>query len=267
MYKGYILKHNFPTLGLVSAFVDNVQQLLFAVVDTENDVAANEQQLLPLITSQLQQLLISSRVHAEQVPGLVHIFNRQINTVRQQLLQDAEFIFRYDPAADCLEEVILTYPGFYAIAVYRVANILYKQQVAILPRMMSEIAHSKTGIDINAGANIGCPFFIDHGTGIVIGETTEIGNNVKIYQGVTLGAIMVHKEDAAKKRHPTILNDVVIYSGSTILGGNTVIGSHSIIGGNTWLTSSVPSNSIVYHTAQTVVKDRNSINEPINFII
>jgi len=132
---------------------------------------------------------------------------------------------------------------------------------------MSEYAHSKTGIDINPGAQIGCPFFIDHGTGVVVGETAVIGNNVKIYQGVTLGALAVKKEDAQVKRHPTIEDDVIIYAGSTILGGNTVIGRGSIIGGNTWITKSIPALSIVYHKNQTVVNDRKDFEEPINFII
>ena len=138
----------------------------------------------------------------------------------------------YDPAAKSLDEIILSYPGFYAIIVYRLAHILYEQNISILPRMMSEQAHSKTGIDINAGAKIGCPFFIDHGTGIVVGETTIIGNAVKLYQGVTLGALAVRKEDAAVKRHPTIEDNVVIYAGSTILGGETTVGNDCIIGGD-----------------------------------
>jgi serine O-acetyltransferase len=173
----------------------------------------------------------------------------------------------FDPAAYSLEEVIISYPGFSAITVYRLAHELYKMSVPIIPRMMSEYAHSKTGIDINPGASIGCPFFIDHGTGIVIGETTHIGNNVKLYQGVTLGALSVRKEDVQQKRHPTIEDNVVIYAGSTILGGTTLIGHDSIIGGNTWIIDSVQPWSIVYHKNQTIITNRKDFTEPLNFII
>ena len=173
----------------------------------------------------------------------------------------------YDPAANSIEEVILSYPGFLAITIHRLAHILYIQKVPVIPRMMSEISHSKTGIDINPGAKIGCPFFIDHGTGVVIGETTIIGHSVKIYQGVTLGALSVKKEEATIKRHPTIEDNVVLYSGSTILGGTTTIGHNCIIGGNTWITESVKPYSVVYHKNQSVISDRNFENEPINFII
>jgi serine O-acetyltransferase len=146
--------------------------------------------------------------------------------------------------------VIRTYPGFYAIAAHRIAHCLLLNGVNLIPRIISEHAHRQTGIDIHPGAIIGDHFCIDHGTGIVIGETTTIGNHVKIYQGVTLGGLSVKKEDAEKKRHPTIENHVVIYAGASILGGDTVIGEGSIIGGNVWLTKSVPKNSKVYYQAK-----------------
>ncbi len=168
--------------------------------------------------------------------------------IRQRLRLDVEAADRGDPAARSQEEVILSYPGVEAIMVHRIAHELWIRDVAMIPRMMSEYIHGKTGIDIHPGATIGDYFFIDHGTGVVIGETTVIGNNVKLYQGVTLGALSIKKELANSKRHPTIEDDVTIYAGATILGGTTVIGRGSIIGGNVWLTESVPPESRIYHT-------------------
>ncbi|MBW6463204.1 MAG: serine acetyltransferase [Firmicutes bacterium] len=168
----------------------------------------------------------------------------KIPEVRDILATDVEAAFDGDPAAKSLDEIIFSYPGIYAITIYRVAHLLYKHEVPLLPRIMTEHAHSKTGIDIHPGAEIGERFVIDHGTGVVIGETTVIGNNVRLYQGVTLGALSLPKDAGKKmrghKRHPNIEDDVIIYSGATILGGETVIGARSIIGGNVWLTESVP---------------------------
>ncbi|MBO4732253.1 MAG: serine acetyltransferase [Spirochaetaceae bacterium] len=168
-----------------------------------------------------------------------------IPEIRRLAKLDAEAALENDPAASSIEEVILSYPGLEAIIVYRVANFLQKNGVPIIPRIMTEYIHGKTGIDINPGATIGESFFIDHGTGVVIGETCIIGNNVKIYQGVTLGALSVAKELQNKKRHPTIEDNVTIYPGATILGGNTVIGENSIVGGNVWIIKSIPPNSKV----------------------
>ncbi len=164
--------------------------------------------------------------------------------IRRKVSLDADAAFRGDPAAKSTEEVILSYPGLEAILVYRIANFLYTSGVPIIPRIMSESVHGKTGIDINPGAAIGESFFIDHGTGVVIGETTTIGDNVKIYQGVTLGAMSVKKEFMNKKRHPTIEDDVTIYAGATILGGDTVIGRGCTISGNAWVTHSVPAGTV-----------------------
>ena len=174
-------------------------------------------------------------------------FFRELEKIYDLCIEDAEAILQGDPAAQDLAEVIRTYPGFFAISIYRIAHVLYKLEVPHLPRIFTEYAHGKTGIDIHPGAKIGRRFCIDHGTGIVIGETTTIGNNVKLYQGVTLGALSVSKEMAKTKRHPTIEENVVIYAGTTILGGKTVIGSDSIIGGNVWLTESVLPHSRVYY--------------------
>lgn len=170
--------------------------------------------------------------------------------VYDKIQLDIDAMFEGDPAAKTRQEVIRSYPGFYAIAAFRVAHALSKIGVNTIPRMITEHAHGKTGIDIHPNADIGDYFCIDHGTGVVIGETTIIGRRVKIYQGVTLGALSVNKEDAKVKRHPTIEDNVVIYAGATILGGNTIIGKDSVVGGNVWLTRSIPPGSKVYYQAQ-----------------
>ena len=173
----------------------------------------------------------------------------------QRINLDAVAIANNDPAANSVEEVYLSYPGFFAIAVYRLSHELYKMNLPLVPRLMTECAHKLTGTDINPGAHIGDSFFIDHATGVVIGETTVIRNNVKLYQGVTLGALYVERGLRNKKRHPTIEDNVTIYANATILGGETVIGANTIIGGNAWLTSSVPANSFVTH--DPVIKIKN----------
>ncbi|MEL4308444.1 serine O-acetyltransferase EpsC [Joostella sp. CR20] len=174
--------------------------------------------------------------------------------ILELLNYDAKAIANDDPAALSQEEVYLCYPGFYAIAIYRLAHELYKVGFPLVPRLMTECAHKLTGVDINPGAQIGKSFFIDHATGVVIGETAVIKNNVKIYQGVTLGALYVAKELQNTKRHPTIEDNVTIYANATILGGDTVIGANSVIGGNVWLTKSIPANSIVSHTPDIKIK-------------
>jgi serine O-acetyltransferase len=181
----------------------------------------------------------------ESLPGIYQVLNTDINA-----------IVTGDPAARSEFEVIRTYPGFFAICFYRIANALLKSDIPLLPRTLTEYAHSQTGIDIHPGAAIGEYLCIDHGTGIVIGETCIIGNHVKLYQGVTLGALSVDKNMAYLKRHPTVEDHVIIYSGATILGGDTIIGEHSIIGGNVWLTRSVPPYSSVYHKANIEVVER-----------
>lgn len=186
--------------------------------------------------------------------AIIDQFFDELPSVFESLLLDAQAIEANDPAASNLEEVVAVYPGFYAICVYRLAHVLLQLGVPLLPRMFTEHAHGRTGIDIHPGAQIGESFFIDHGTGVVIGETTEIGHHVKIYQGVTLGALSVAKGLAHHKRHPTIEANVVIYANATILGGRTVIGHDSIIGGNAWLTKSVPPQSQVFHQSQVEVR-------------
>lgn len=174
-------------------------------------------------------------------------FFEQLPEIQRLLLTDVQAGFDGDPAAKSKEEIIFSYPGLFAIYVYRLAHILYKEEIPFIPRVMSEYAHGRTGIDINPGATIGEYFFIDHGTGVVVGETTEIGNNVKLYQGVTLGALSTRmgQQLANVKRHPTIRDNVTIYSNSTVLGGETVVGENTIIGGNTFITESIPANTKV----------------------
>jgi len=194
-------------------------------------------------------------------------FTAKIPAIHDKLWFDAEAIYKGDPAAENIDEVILAYPGFTGILIYRIAHELYKLNLPIIPRILTEYAHEKTGIDIHPGAQIGSPFFIDHGTGIVIGETTVIGKNVKIYQGVTLGALSVNKSLAQTKRHPTIEDDVIIYSQAVILGGRTVIGKGSVVGGNAWITQSIPPNSIVYNKSEVRVRSSQEFEQSIDFII
>lgn len=267
-YPGFVLSHVLPSKDEVCRFTDELTRYLFHVTN-------HTDQFLKQHHIQHQQLQLQLAALIQSVGSLAKLdeativfeFFSELEAVKESLLEDAQLILEFDPAASSVEEVVLSYPGFLALMVHRLAHPLYLAKVPLIPRMMSEWAHSKTGIDINPGASIGCPFFIDHGTGVVIGETAIIGNGVKIYQGVTLGALAVRKEDAKSKRHPTIEDNVIIYAGSTILGGNTTIGHDSIIGGNTWITKSIPPFSIVYHKNQTVVSDRTDFEEPINFMI
>lgn len=190
-----------------------------------------------------------SRAFFQNLPALYQLLNTDISA-----------ILAGDPAATNEFEVVRAYPGFTAISFYRVAHALLKLEVPLLPRILTEFAHSKTGIDIHPGASIDEHFFIDHGTGIVIGETTHIGKHVKLYQGVTLGALSVNKNLAHTKRHPTVEDHVVIYSGATILGGETTVGHHSVIGGNVWLTASVPPGSLVFHNPEITVLEGKILN-------
>lgn len=175
---------------------------------------------------------------------------RDIPELRSLLNEDVRAAYEGDPAAKNVEEIVFSYPSIEAIVAYRIANRLYRRGVPMIPRIITEHAHSRSGVDISPGATIGKRFFIDHGTGVVIGETSVIGDDVKLYQGVTLGALSVPRRDDQRKRHPTIEDDVTIYAGATILGGETVIGRGSVIGGNVWLTTSVPPGSKVFGRAR-----------------
>lgn len=191
----------------------------------------------------LRKALASVRTEAARIDR----FFGQLPGIYEALLADADAICEGDPAATSRDEVILAYPGFFAIALYRPAHALHVLGAPLFPRLLTEFAHRETGIDIHPAARIGARFAIDHGTGIVIGETAVLGDAVKLYQGVTLGAASVRKTLSQTKRHPTIGNNVVIYANATILGGDTVVGDDSVIGGNVWLTHSVPPNSMITH--------------------
>ena len=235
----------------IDAFLERLLQFLFPEL---NNIRLNQEEDLALEYSELkfalEHLLEKTRAcESNQVMSICEFFFKELEVVYDLCMEDAQAIYEGDPAANDLKEVIRTYPGFLAIAIYRIAHILTRIEVPYLPRIFTEYAHSKTGIDIHPKAQIGRSFCIDHGTGVVIGETTLIGDHVKLYQGVTLGALSISKAMAQTKRHPTITDHVVIYAGATILGGDTIIGENSIIGGSVWLTESVLPNSRVYYTS------------------
>jgi serine O-acetyltransferase len=259
--------NSFPDKETAENFIDDLFDLLFG---SYNGKFSSEEKLgrqFADIRNTFSAILFDLVQDEAFVTGNTETLFAALPSIYHLLLKDAEAILNFDPAAQTIEEVLIAYPGFYATAIYRIAHQLYRQGIKTLPRILTEYAHSKTGIDIHPGASIGSSFFIDHGTGIVIGETCVIGDNVKIYQGVTLGALNVAKANASDKRHPTIEDNVIIYSGATILGGETVIGSNSVIGGNVWLTYSVPPNSVVYHKSEIKVRDKNPLSESFNFVI
>jgi serine O-acetyltransferase len=243
-----------PSRRRVETFVDSAVGLLFP--QHSADGSATEEQLLArisLLRAELNSMLhtVLPRQRSAEVAGeLIDL----LPTIYARLRDDAAAIVAGDPAAETLDEVIAAYPGFLAIAVYRIAHELHRLGVPTLPRLLAEVAHTRTGIDIHPGATIGRALCIDHGTGIVIGETAIIGDEVKLYQGVTLGALSVTKAAAGSKRHPTIEDRVVLYANATVLGGDIVVGHDSVIGGNVWLTTSVPPRSFVYHTSQIRVR-------------
>lgn len=199
----------------------------------------------------------------KKATDICNFFFKKLPEIQTMLQKDVNAGFLGDPAAQSKEEIIICYPGFYAISIYRFAHELYLQKVPLLPRIMTEYAHGKTGIDINAGAVIGENFFIDHGTGIVIGETCVIGKNVKIYQGVTLGALSTRggQQLSGVRRHPTVEDNVTIYAGATILGGDTVIGENSVIGGNCFITKTIPKNTKVFAALQELTLKPSNINK------
>lgn len=258
---------NFPNRQNVIAVLTDLQSLVFPGFRVAEEVTPYNiryitgmrvNHIIGVLTKEIQKALVYTVLHKKnecndsekskcfklaEKTAITIIEN--LPEIRRKIMLDAAAAFKGDPAAKSNEDIILSYPGLEAILVYRIANVLYKNGVPIIPRIMTEHVHGKTGIDINPGAAIGESFFIDHGTGVVIGESTTIGNNVKIYQGVTLGALSVKKELMNKKRHPTIEDDVTIYAGATILGGETVIGRGCTIGGNTWVTHSIPAGTVL----------------------
>jgi serine O-acetyltransferase len=258
---------NFPNRQNVVSVLQDIQSLIFPGFRVAEDISpANIRyitgmrvnNIIAMLTKEIQKSLVYTVTQQQGNSSNVensHCFKlaeetsfalvEEIPEIRRRIQLDTAAMLNGDPAARSAEEIILSYPGLEAILVHRIAHFLFINGVPIIPRIMSEHVHGKTGIDIHPGATIGESFFIDHGTGVVIGETCVIGSNVKLYQGVTLGALSVKKEFMNKKRHPTIEDNVTIYAGATILGGGTVIGHDSTIGGNTWLTHSVPAGSVI----------------------
>lgn len=260
-------EHRLPSRGVIIQIIEDLRRVMFPGYFGEENISSSlpDYFIGDTLTTVYDKLAIQIKTallykndnsyneeRINQISSDIcdHFFEK-LPAIQQMLLKDVQAGFEGDPAAKSREEVISSYPGLFAIYVYRIAHELYLKNVPFIPRIMSEYAHGHTGIDINSGAVIGEYFFIDHGTGVVIGETTEIGNNVKLYQGVTLGALSTKSGQllANVKRHPTIEDNVTIYSGTTILGGNTVIGKGSVIGGNAFVTESVPPHTKVSVTS------------------
>lgn len=234
-------------------FIDIIyHKVFFPICCSEKE---NSVEILDYTKSLLQKNL-DSIVGEEYIQDKINFIMSQLPAIQKSLIEDANNYLKNDPAANSLEEVILAYPGFFALAVHRLAHVFHQLEIPIIPRIFSEYAHSKVGIDIHPAATIGKLCYIDHGTGIVIGGTTKIGDNVKIYQGVTLGAMFVEKHMKGEKRHPSIGDNVIIYANATILGGDTAVGHDSVIGGNVWLTRSVEPYSIVYHESKVNIKKK-----------
>lgn len=251
------LKTNLPDRDVIYSIIDDLHKITFPGYFATEKFLSREAFAEGMIVSLYDKMKTQIKITlsdqgtkeeiSEKAEKLTIQFLAQIPKVQALLMKDVDAQLAGDPAAGSKEEVILAYPGLYTIFVYRYAHVLYELQVPLLPRIMSEYAHGKTGIDINPGATIGEYFFIDHGTGIVIGETAVIGNGVKIYQGVTIGALSTRKGQAlaGKKRHPTIEDNVIIYANATILGGATVVGRNATVAGNTFVTESIPADAKV----------------------
>lgn len=244
--------------------IENLISLMFPICDCPDPVDIHKGLLTEARKLHNNITSLAGKQIADEI---IESFFRQFPLLRERLYKDATYYLKADPAAKSLEEVILTYPGFYALCVHRVAHELHRLGVPLIARLFSEYAHSKVGIDIHPAANIGKNLFMDHGTGIVIGETAEIGNNVKIYQGVTLGALYVEKKLSDVKRHPTVEDNVVIYANATILGGKTVVGHDSVIGGGAWLTRSVVPYSLVSNSIDVKIRMVRDFSSPYDFVI
>lgn len=227
------------------------QLLFYTLFDVDTEVAPN----IDLLEQTFEELVaLACWDTKEPCHKLWQSYIEKLPGILEKLNLDALAFMKSDPAANSIEEIYMAYPGFYAIAIYRLSHELLKFGLPLVPRLMTEYSHRLTGTDINPGASIGDSFFIDHATGIVIGETVIIKNNVKMYQGVTLGGLYVDRKLRNQKRHPTVEDNVTIYANATILGGDTVIGTNSTIGGNTWITASVPENSLISNTSEIKIK-------------
>lgn len=245
----------------IYAFGRNFLELLYPQLCNKNFRSPLEiENQLEFIKVSLSEILTNIQLKRKDVDldnkEICQEFLERMEDIEQSIDQDAQALFDGDPAAFSLDEVITCYPGFKAVAYYRIAHEFYKMNIPIFPRILSEYAHQITGVDIHPGAKIGSHFYLDHGTGVVIGETCVIGNSVKVYQGVTLGALSVDKNLQNVKRHPTIEDNVIIYSNATILGGETVIGEGSVVGGNCWIMNSIPPHSLVYRNSDVKLKSK-----------
>jgi len=253
-----------PSRPAIGKFIEEILSFLFPEYHKESYTSFRAFQLFADKLKVDLEMIVNSHLDKGVSPDfVVEKFFGDLAKLYESIFQDVSAMYNGDPAARSHTEIIRSYPGFFAIASFRIANKLKKLGVLLVPRIITELAHSQTGIDIHPGADIGHHFCIDHGTGVVIGETSVIGNHVKIYQGVTLGGLSVDKSKADQKRHPTIEDGVVIYAGATILGGETVIGENSIIGGNVWLTRSVPPETKVYYKA--ALTDESGETDMIEF--
>ena len=259
-------KNTLPDKQQAEEFIDGLFKFLFVPKTGVNKKQSDIEKGWISFKSHLATLIYDVVDDGAASQQLSEAFFKELPGVYDVLQKDAQAFIGNDPAALSIEEVYQTYPGFYAIAVYRISNILWKKDIKTLARLFTEHAHSQTGIDIHPGATIGESFFVDHGTGVVIGETAVVGKNVKLYQSVTIGALNSAKNKKEDKRHPTVEDNVIIYSGATILGGETVIGHDSVIGGNAWVTFSVPANSLVYNKSEVVAKDKFSHKDSVDEI-
>ena len=234
--------------------------------DAEKFIRLNQELIFKDLFNNKLKYKIFEKIHFLKIKRILRKFGANKNTIsffcneskklKKILLEDAEYTYQCDPASEGIDEIILTYPGFFAVFCYRIAHILKSVNVRLLPRMISEFAHTQTGIDIHPGATIGHPFCIDHGTGIVIGETSIVGNYVKMYQGVTLGALSLKEGQNLKniKRHPTIGNNVTLYADAFVFGGDTVIGDNVIVGNNAIIRESIDANKVVYLKNEVIIK-------------
>lgn len=244
--------------------IDSFISLMFPICNNVESLNVYEE--LSLVAGKLHKNIVAL-TGEEKADEISESFFRYFPELQTRLFKDAGCYLKADPAAKSLEEIILTYPGFYALCVHRIAHEIHRLGVPLIARLFSEHAHSKVGIDIHPAAKIGKNLFMDHGTGIVIGETAEIGNNVKIYQGVTLGALYVEKKLSDVKRHPTVEDNVVIYANATILGGKTIVGHDSVIGGGAWLTRSVVPYSLVSNPIDVKIRMVRDFSSSSDFVI
>lgn len=258
---------NLPDKQSAHEFVDSLFEFLFIPTTGVNRKQTDIEKGWFSYKSHLATLVYDVVNDGAKSQEIAEAFFDELPSVYNLLQTDAKAFIDNDPAALNIEEVYQAYPGFYAIAIYRISNILWRKNIKALARLFTEYAHSQTGVDIHPGATIGESFFIDHGTGVVIGETSAIGKNVKLYQSVTIGALNSAKNKKESKRHPTIEDNVIIYSGATILGGETVVGHDSVIGGNAWITFSVPASSLVYNKSEVVAKESFSYKDSVEEIL